>query len=68
MGVRIDVDRHRQRDHGKAARRAARRSRHDDADRGRELRKVTVVVYEVKSGVVGRVLAREASTFDQAQG
>jgi hypothetical protein len=29
---------------------------------------VTVVVHEVKNGVVGNVLAREASTFDQAQG
>jgi type II secretory pathway pseudopilin PulG len=35
---------------------------------GRALKKVTVVVHEVKSGVVGSVLAREASTFDQAQG
>ena len=35
---------------------------------GRALKKVTVVVHEVKNGVVGSVLAREASTFDQAQG
>jgi type II secretory pathway pseudopilin PulG len=35
---------------------------------GRALKTVTVVVREVKSGVVGNVLAREASTFDQAQG
>ena len=35
---------------------------------GRELKKVTVVVYEVKSGMVGSVLTCEASTFDQAQG
>ena len=35
---------------------------------GRALKKVTIVVHEVKNGVVGGVLAREASTFDQAQG
>jgi type II secretory pathway pseudopilin PulG len=34
---------------------------------GRPLKKVTVVVREVKAGVVGSVLARQASTFDQAQ-
>ena len=34
---------------------------------GRALKKVTVVVRQVKDGVVGGVLAREASTFDQAQ-
>ncbi len=34
---------------------------------GRPLKKVTVVVRQVKNGVVGSVLARQASTFDQAQ-
>jgi prepilin-type N-terminal cleavage/methylation domain-containing protein len=34
---------------------------------GRALKKVTVVVREVTNGTVGNVLAREASTFDQAQ-
>jgi type II secretory pathway pseudopilin PulG len=34
---------------------------------GRSLKKVTVVVHSVTSGVVGNVLARESSTFDQAQ-
>jgi prepilin-type N-terminal cleavage/methylation domain-containing protein len=34
---------------------------------GRALKKVTVVVHEVKNSVVGSVLARESSTFDQAQ-
>jgi prepilin-type N-terminal cleavage/methylation domain-containing protein len=34
---------------------------------GRALKRVTVVVHAVKNGVVGSVLAREASTFDQAQ-
>lgn len=34
---------------------------------GRPLKQVTVVVRQVKAGVVGSVLAREASTFDQAQ-
>ena len=34
---------------------------------GRALKTVTVVVRTVTNGVVGSVLAREASTFDQAQ-
>ena len=34
---------------------------------GRALKKVTVVVRQVKNGAVAGVLAREASTFDQAQ-
>jgi len=34
---------------------------------GRALKKVTVVVRAIKAGVVGSVLAREASTFDQSQ-
>jgi len=34
---------------------------------GRALKKVTVVVRAVHAGVVGAVLAREASTFDQSQ-
>jgi type II secretory pathway pseudopilin PulG len=34
---------------------------------GRALKKVTVVVRAVKAGVVGNVLARQASTFDQSQ-
>jgi prepilin-type N-terminal cleavage/methylation domain-containing protein len=33
---------------------------------GRALKTVTVVVHEVASGVVGKALAREATTFDQA--
>lgn len=34
---------------------------------GRALKQVTVVVRAVKAGVVGTVLARQASTFDQSQ-
>jgi type II secretory pathway pseudopilin PulG len=34
---------------------------------GRSVKKVTVVVREVRNGTVRGVLAREASTFDQAQ-
>jgi len=34
---------------------------------GRALKKVTVVVHAVTAGAVGSVLARESSTFDQAQ-
>lgn len=34
---------------------------------GRPLKKVTVVVRQVQNAVVGTVLARQASTFDQAQ-
>jgi prepilin-type N-terminal cleavage/methylation domain-containing protein len=33
---------------------------------GRALKTVTVVVHAVTAGVVGKVLAREATTFDQA--
>jgi hypothetical protein len=33
---------------------------------GRAVKKVTVVVRMVTNGVVGTVLARQASTFDQA--
>jgi len=34
---------------------------------GRALKTVTVVVRQIKAGVVAGVLARQASTFDQAQ-
>jgi type II secretory pathway pseudopilin PulG len=34
---------------------------------GRALKKVTVVIHRVTNGTVGSVLARQASTFDQAQ-